>query len=233
MVDIGGRPIVWHIMKIYAAHGFRRFILCLGYKGWVIKEYFLNFKAMANDFTINLARSDSVRFHGDAIEDFEVTLADTGPESMTGARIARIRKYIRSNVFMVTYGDGLCDVNLPDLLETHRRSATIATLTAVRPSSRFGVLELDGERRVRTFKEKPRVDGLMSAGFFVFDSRIFDYLSEDADCVLEQEPLAQLAADCQLTAHVHEGFFFAMDTFREYQQLNDMWSRNAAPWRVW
>ena len=236
LVDVGGRPILWHIMKGYAHHGHRAFVLCLGYRGHMIKEYFLNYEAMNNDFTIQLGQQHRVIPHGaHGEQDFRVTLADTGPETQTGGRIARVRNYIDAeashDAFMATYGDGLADIDLGALAEFHRSHGKLATLTAVRPPSRYGVLELDGDR-VATFAEKPQLEGWVSAGFFVFDRRVFDYLGGD-DCVLEREPLTRLAAEGQLMVYRHDGFFFAMDTYREYKLLNDLWDRGEAPWRVW
>lgn len=234
LVDIGGRPLLWHIMKLYAHHGFRDFVLCLGYRGNMIKEYFLNYEAMNNDFTCCLGAKSRLNFHGAHEEqDFLVTLADTGAESMTGARVKTVQKYVHEDTFMVTYGDGLSNVDLNALLRFHQAHGRLATVTTVRPYSRFGILELDDRSRVRAFAEKPQMDGWASAGFFVFDRRVFDYLSADPLCVLEREPLERLAAEGQLVAYQHEGFFFAMDTYREYLHLNELWNRGDAPWATW
>ena len=233
MIDIGGHPIIWHIMKIYAAAGFKRFILCLGYKGQIIKEYFLNYRTLMNDFSIELKDEANLTFLTEHDDDFSVTLADTGLTAMTGARISRIRQYIDTDTFMVTYGDGLSDLNIADLLAFHQKSGTIGTVTAVQPSSRFGILELGKDNRVSSFKEKPKLSGWTSAGFFVFQRALFDYLSDDDDCVLEQNPITRLTADGQLSAFAHDGFFFAMDTYREYLHLNELWRTGNAPWRVW
>jgi glucose-1-phosphate cytidylyltransferase len=233
MVEVGGKPILWHIMKIYAHYGFREFILCLGYRGNIIKEYFLNYEAMNNDFTICLGRESHLDFNGQHEEqDFRVTLVDTGLHSMTGGRIKRIQKYISEDSFMVTYGDGLADIDIPSLLACHERQGTIATVTTVRPPSRFGSVELDESSLVRRFAEKPTTNDRVSAGFLVFRSEIFDYLSGD-DCILERQPMETLSKEGQLGAYQHEGFFFAMDTYREYMILNDLWSTNSAPWKIW
>jgi glucose-1-phosphate cytidylyltransferase len=233
LVEIGGRPILWHIMKLYDHYGFQDFLLCLGYRGNMIKEYFLNYEAMNNDFTICLGENSKIKFNGShAEQNFCVTLANTGPETLTGGRVKRIQKHIDDDTFMVTYGDGLADVNISDLLEFHRAHGKLATVTSVRPVSRFGILELDQVGNVKHFTEKPTIDGWVNAGFFVFSRKIFDYLSGD-DCILEREPLQQLAADNQLMAFRHDGFFFAMDTYREYQMLNGLWSAGKAPWKVW
>lgn len=233
MVEIGGRPILWHIMKTYAFYGFRDFVLCLGYRGDSIKDYFLNYEAMNNDFSICLGQTSQVRYHGLHNEQgFNVTLADTGIDCMTGGRIHKIEKYIDGDTFLLTYGDGVSDVNIRDLVEFHTRHGKIATVTTVSPTSRFGMLDLASEDRVRSFNEKPQTGGWMSAGFFVLNREVFEHLGGD-DCIFEREPLERLAADGQLMAYRHKGFFYAMDTFREYQRLNELWSSGAAPWRVW
>jgi len=233
MVEVGGRPILWHIMKSYAHHGFREFVLCLGYRGNTIKDYFLNYEAMNNDFSICLGQTSQIRYHGRHGEQgFSVTLADTGANSMTGGRIHRIERYIDSDTFLLTYGDGVSDVNIHRLVEFHKSHGKIATVTTVSPISRFGMLELDGGDRVQRFTEKPRTDGWMSAGYFVLNRKVFEYLGGD-ECVFEREPLERLAADGQLVAYRHEGFFYAMDTYREYQHLNELWSSGTAPWMVW
>ncbi|MCK4341781.1 MAG: glucose-1-phosphate cytidylyltransferase [Phycisphaerae bacterium] len=233
LAEIGGRPILWHIMKLYAHYHHHDFVLCLGYRGHMIKEYFLNYEAMNNDFTICLGDKQKTTYHGKNDErDFSVTLADTGPETMTGGRIRRIQRYIDDDTFMVTYGDGVADLDLAKLAEFHRGHGKIATLTTTRPRSGFGVLDLDHGGRVRRFQEKPILDNWVNVGFLVFNRRIFDYLDGDA-CVLEREPLQRLAKEQQLMAYRHEGFFFCMDTYREYQALNKMWDSGRAPWKVW
>src|SRR5690242_4575507 len=214
LVEVGGRPILWHIMKIYAHHGFRDFVLCLGYKGNVIKEYFLNYEAMNNDFTICLGQTSQIRYHDQHTEQgFSVTLADTGQETMTGGRIRRIRKYIDEDTFLLTYGDGLSDVDIPSLLDFHKSHGKIATVTTVRPVSRFGMIELGAGDAVATFAEKPKTDGWMSTGFFVLNRKVFDFVGGD-DCIFERETLSHLTGEGQLMAYRHEGFFYAMDTFR-------------------
>jgi glucose-1-phosphate cytidylyltransferase len=233
LVEIGGRPIVWHIMKIYAHYGFREFVLCLGYRGNMIKEYFLNYEAMNNDFTICLGRQNRIDYHDEHKEqDFHVTLAETGMDSMTGGRIKRVEKYISEDLFLVTYGDGIANIDLYAALDFHRQHGKLATVTTVRPTSRFGVLDVTGSGGVKSFNEKPVLDGWTSAGFFIFNRRIFDYLNGDA-CVLEREPLETLAREGELMAYRHEGFFFAMDTYREYEYLNQLWANGSAPWRIW
>lgn len=233
LVDVGNRPILWHIMKLYAFYGVRDFVLCLGYKGNMIKEYFLNYEAMNNDFTICLGEKHRLAFHDNHREqDFNVTLADTGLDSMTGGRIKNIQRYVGEETFMVTYGDGLSNVNIDELIKFHKSHGRLATITTVHPISRFGILDLNKENQVTDFAEKPQADGWASAGFFIFNKEIFDYLEGD-DCILEREPLEKLAAEGQLMAYRHEGFFFAMDTYREYLYLNDLWNSSDAPWKVW
>ena len=232
MVEIGGRPILWHIMKLYAHCGFREFVLCLGYKGNTIKEYFLNYEAMNNDFTICLGSGSQIQFNNLHTEQgFKVTLADTGQSTMTGGRVKRIQKYIDEDTFLMTYGDGLADLNINQLVKFHQTHGKLATITAVSPTSRFGVLEMN-KNRVMSFLEKPRTEGFASAGFFVFNRKVFDYLGGD-DCTLEREPLERLAREGELMAYKHEGFFFAMDTYREYEYLNQLWNKGEAPWKVW
>jgi glucose-1-phosphate cytidylyltransferase len=234
LIDIGGKPIIWHIMKHFAHYGLTNFVLCLGYKGNMFKEYFLSYEAMNNDFTICLGAKNRIAYHNAHLEqDFRVTLSDTGLESMTGARVKRVQKYIDDDVFMVTYGDGLSDINISKLLEYHRSHGRLATVSTVRNISRFGLLEIDEHAGVRGFAEKPQTGDWISAGFFVFQREAFDYLDADPSCVLEKEPLEQLARDGQLMAYQHDGFFHAMDTYREYLYLNELWNDNAAPWAVW
>jgi len=233
LVEIGGRPILWHIMKLFAHHGHRDFVMCLGYRGTMIKEYFLNYEAMNNDFTMALGRLHQVAYHGAHHEqDFHVTLADTGLDTMTGGRVRRVQRYVDGDTFMVTYGDGLADVDVSGLVAFHHTHGKLATVTTVSPTSRFGILDVEDSGQVSRFSEKPRLEGWASAGFFVFNRRIFDYLDGD-DCILEREPLERLAAEGQLMAYRHESFFFAMDTYREYKVLNELWTSGKAPWKVW
>lgn len=233
LIDVGGRPILWHIMKTYAHYGFRDFVLCLGYRGNMIKEYFLNYEAMNNDFTICLGAMSEIRYHGLHDEqDFRVTLADTGADAMTGGRVKAIERYIDGDTFMLTYGDGVADVNICELLKFHQSHGKIATVTTVPPVSRFGILDVKESGRVTKFMEKPRSEGWANAGYFIFNRRIFDYLS-GPQCILEREPLEKLVAEDQLMAYQHDGFFYAMDTYREYQHLNELWSKGQAPWKVW
>jgi len=231
MVEIGGRPILWHIMKVYAQHGFHRFILCLGYKGNIIKDYFVNYEAMSNDFTIHLGREHQVAFQSDHAEQhFEITLVDTGLRTMTGGRVKRVERFVDMDTFMVTYGDGLADVDIGALVNFHTSHGKLATLTATRPPSRYGLLDLSDDNRVTRFREKVQADWI-NGGFFVFNRRVFDYL--DPECVLENKPLERLAAEGQLAAFRHHGFWIGMDTYREYEMLNQMWDAGNAPWKVW
>lgn len=231
MVEIGGRPILWHIMKFYSHYGFDSFVLCLGYKGHLIKEYFLNYEFMNSDVAIRLGSQKRVTILDGGPENWDVTLADTGQETMTGGRIKRIEKYIDGDTFLATYGDGLADVNLPELIAFHRRMGRIATVTGLHPVSRFGVLEVGADSLVRRFREKPQLDGVISGGFFVFDRRIFGYLDEN--CVLEQEPMRRLAEDGQMAVYTHRGFWKSMDTYRDVQEFKQMWDGGDTPWKVW
>ena len=231
MVEIGGRPVLWHIMKIYARYGFTDFILCLGYKGSVIKEYFLSYEMMCNDCTVQLGQKNRITYQSNHKEqDFNITLVDTGLHTMTGGRIKRIEPYIRSNKLMVTYGDGLADVDVNELVAFHDAHGKVATLTATMPPSRFGILDLEDQGKVNHFREKVSTEWI-NGGFFVFDRKIFDYL--DTECILEKKPMETLAQDGQLMAYRHEGFWIGMDTYREYEALNQMWDRGDAPWKVW
>ena len=234
LVEVGGRPILWHIMKLYAHYGFHDFVLCLGYRGNMIKEYFLNYEAMNNDFTISLGKRAQIDFNGGhEAQDFCVTLADTGAETMTGGRLQRVARYLNDDErFMVTYGDGVSDVDIPALLAFHKSHGKLATVTTFRPVSRFGILSINEERQVRSFMEKPRADAWASAGFFVFERAVLNYV-EGRDVMLEREPLQRLAAEGELMAYRHNGFFYAMDTYREYQILNEYWNSGDPPWKKW
>ncbi len=231
MVEVGGRPVLWHIMKMYARYGFTDFILCLGYKGSVIKEYFLSYEMMCNDCTVQLGQKNRITYQSNHKEqDFNITLVDTGLHTMTGGRIKRIEPYIRSNKLMVTYGDGLADVDVSEIVKFHDAHGKVATLTATMPPSRFGILDLGDQGRVDHFREKVSTEWI-NGGFFVFDRKIFDYL--DTECILEKNPMEQLAQEGQLMAYRHDGFWIGMDTYREYEMLNKMWDNGEAPWKVW
>lgn len=233
LIPIGGRPILWHIMKTYAHHGFREFVLCLGYRGEMIKDYFLNYEAISSNFTIRLGHRHSLDYNDAHKEqDFTITLADTGLETMTGGRIKRVEKYIEENTFMMTYGDGVADIDIQALMEYHHQHGRLATVTVVHPFSRFGMLALDDNSAVLSFAEKPQMEEWISAGFFVFNRKVFDYLKGD-DCVLEREPLERLAGEGELMAYKHNGFFYAMDTYRDYKFLNELWDSGQTPWKKW
>jgi glucose-1-phosphate cytidylyltransferase len=234
LVEVGGRPILWHVMKLYAHYGFRDFVLGLGYRGNMIKEYFLNYEAMNNDFTICLGQRNSITHHDAHREqDFFVTLADTGLDAMTGSRVKQVERYIDGDTFMVTYGDNVTDLDMAALLEFHHSHGCLATVTTVRPFSPFGHLELDATGHVVDFTEKPQLQGRANAGFFVFNRRVFDYLSAEPECILESQPLQRLARDGELMAYRHDGFFYKMDTHKEYLYLNELWSGGEAPWAKW
>jgi len=233
MIPIGRYPIVWHIMKYYASFGFKEFILCLGYKSHVIKDFFLNYEAHTKDFTIQLGRKDDVQFHTDHDEsDWRVTLADTGLDALTGARIRKIRNYIGDDEhFMLTYGDGVGDIDIESLLAFHKKSGKILTVTGVRPPGRFGELIADSDDIVTEFNEKPQATkGRISGGFFVCHRDIFNYFDERDNLMFEQEPMNRLVADRQMCLYKHDGFWQPMDTSREYQLLNSLYEKGNAPW---
>ena len=231
MVEIGGKPILWHIMKIYSAHGVNEFVVCLGYKGYMLKEYFANYYLHETDVTFDIGRN-TMEVHHRRAEPWRVTLVDTGAETMTGGRLRRVAEYIGNETFCMTYGDGVSDVNIRQLIDFHRANGRLATLTAVRPPGRFGALELD-ETRVDAFQEKPIGDGgWINGGFFVLSPAVLDYIAGDAT-VWEQEPLGRLAGDGQLAAYRHEGFWQPMDTLRDKRQLDELWRTGRAPWKTW
>jgi glucose-1-phosphate cytidylyltransferase len=231
MVEIGGRPVLWHIMKHLSAHGIDRFIICVGYKGDMIRDYFLNYRARNNDFTVQLGSHDDLTFHSDHQEsDWTVTIAETGALTNTGGRVLEIQRYVKGEKFLCTYGDGLSDIDINNLKAFQENTGKIATVTAVRPLSRFGVMELDRNDNVISFREKPQAEGWVNGGFFIFKPQIFDYLSPDI--VLENKPLQKLASEKQLAAFRHEGFWQPMDTFRESKILNELWDSGKPPWRI-
>jgi len=231
LVDIGGRPILWHIMKIYAYYGYRSFLCCLGYKGEMIKQYFLNYEYMSHDFTVTIGNRNKKIMMNGGEKEWSVALADTGLETMTGGRIKRIEKYINADHFMVTYGDAVANINIDELLKFHLEKGKIATVTGVHPVSRFGIIERNADGIVERFREKPQVDELINGGFFVFKKSFFDYL--DPNSVLEKEPLEQLAYDKELVVYEHKGFWYCVDTYRDYLELNKMWDGNDTPWKIW
>ncbi len=232
MVEVGGKPILWHIMKIYSHHGVTEFVIPIGYRGELIKDYFINYEARTNDFTVHLGSKHEIEYHDSHLEsDWRVTVVDTGLETPTGGRVRRIQRFVEGERFMVTYGDGLADVDVSGLLAEHEAHGRLATMTTVRPPTRFGVVDLGADDTVERFREKPRTDDYVNAGFFVFEPKVFDYLEDDS--VLEQTPLESLAKDDQLSAFRHEGFWQPMDTYREFTLLNELWERGDAPWKVW
>ena len=236
MLPIGSKPIVWHIMKGFAAHGVRDFVLCLGYKGWLIKEFFLNYKTMTTDVTVTLGKHGSVTCHGvHDEEDWTVTLAETGEATMTGGRVAAVRRYVeKDGPFLLTYGDGVSDVDITKLLAFHQAHGKVATVTAVRPPGRFGEMRIEASA-VTEFNEKPQAtEGFINGGFFVCDGRRFwDYLGSDPKTTLERDPMQKLTSADQLAAFKHEGFWQPMDTYREYLLLNELWAAGKAPWNTW
>lgn len=236
MIEVGGMPILMHIMRIYAHHGIRDFVLCLGYKGHAIKQYFLEIDALLSDFTIGLGASREIQYHGrgmDDLRDWRVTLADTGESSLTGERILRVSKYLDGDTFCVTYGDGIADIDLSAGLEFHRSHGKAATVTGVRPPSRFGEIDqVEGE--VRSFNEKPQVaQGLINGGFFFFEPRFLRYLQEHPHAALEREPLERCVEERELRVFEHRGFWHCMDTYRDWLNLEEMWAGGLPPWRVW
>ncbi len=233
MVEIGGMPILWHIMKIYTAYGINDFIICCGYKGYVIKEYFANYFLHKSDVTFDL-KHNTTHFHHNGAEPWKVTLVDTGDATMTGGRIKRVREYIGNEPFCCTYGDGVTDVNINKLIQFHREQNVLATLTAVQSPGRFGAFRLEeGEYRIASFREKPQEEGVwINGGFFVLEPAVFDYIQDDST-VWEREPLKNLAQDGMLAAFRHEEFWHPMDTLRDKMVMEELWAHGKAPWKVW
>jgi glucose-1-phosphate cytidylyltransferase len=230
MAEIGGKPILWHIMKLYSAHGIHEFVICLGYLGYVIKEYFANYYLHMSDVTLDIA-SNSMQVHQSEAEPWSVTLVDTGQQTQTGGRLNRVLKYLDSD-FCFTYGDGLADLDVPGLIEFHRKHGRLATVTAVQPAGRFGNVELQDDL-VQGFQEKPKGDGTwINGGFFVLSPEVGRYLTDD-ETVWENEPLEGLARDGQLAAYKHNGFWHAMDTLRDKRHLQELWDSGEAPWKAW
>jgi len=232
MVEVGGRPVLWHIMKNLAHYGIYECIVATGYKSDMIKDYFLNYESRNNDFTVELGRRESLAFHGLHDEtQWKVTVAYTGESTNTGGRVLRASRYLDDEPFLVTYGDGLADVDINALRSFHDASGTLATVTTVQPLSRFGVMDVDGSGKVINFAEKPKLEGWVNIGFFIMQPAVLDFLDED--CVLEDAPMRRMAAEGQLSAYRHPGFFQPMDTFREATQLNALWDSGPAPWKTW
>ncbi|TSK06130.1 MAG: glucose-1-phosphate cytidylyltransferase [Geobacter sp.] len=233
MIEIGERPILWHIMKTYSSYGFTDFIICLGYKGYCIKEYFAHYFLHESDVTFDFKNDNERLIHHHSAEPWTVTLVNTGLETMTGGRVKRIQPYVGDEPFMLTYGDGVSDVNIKELVSYHRGHGKLATVTSIQPSGRFGALDLTTGNAVTGFKEKPKGDGAwINAGFFVLQPEIFDYIAGD-ETVLEKEPLEKLARDGELVAYKHPGFWQPMDTLRDKNQLEDLWKGGKAPWKTW
>jgi glucose-1-phosphate cytidylyltransferase len=235
MIPIGDQPVLWHIMQLYGRHGINDFVLCLGHKGAAIKDFFLNYRALSSDFTIGLGDRESIAFHSPPEEDWRITLADTGELAQTGARLFRVRKYlVDSELFCFTYGDGVSDIDICELISFHRAHGRIATVTGVRPPGRFGVMRTTSENDlelVEEFLEKPQTEqGWINGGFFVLDRRIWNYLSEEEDLIFEREPLQRLSRDGELVMYEHKGFWQPMDTYREWKLLNELWRSGNAPW---
>ncbi len=231
MVEIGGKPILWHILKIYSHFGIDDFIICLGYKGYLIKEYFSNYTLHTSDVTFNLY-DRKVELHSLKAEKWKVTLIDTGEQTLTGGRLARIKSYLSPGPFCFTYGDGVGNIDISQLIKHHKKSKTHATLTAVQPPGRYGALDLDGEK-VRAFQEKPNGDNAwINGGFFVLEHSVFDYIDND-QCIWEDKPLKLLAEEGQLSAYKHNGFWQPMDTLRDHKVLEEFWETGTAPWKIW
>lgn len=232
MIEIGNKPILWHIMKIYSFYGFNEFIVLLGYKGYMIKEYFVNYYLYQSDLTVNLS-SNKINIHKNSSEPWEITLVDTGIDTMTGGRIKRIRNLLGKNSFMLTYGDGLADINIKDLLDFHNRNKKIATMTSIQPEGRFGSLSIKNNIEVKSFVEKPPGDKLwINGGFLVCEPEVFDYINDDST-IFEEDSLKLLAKEGQLYAFKHRGFWKCMDTQRDKIQLNKMWENGEAKWKIW
>jgi len=232
MVEIGGMPILWHIMKIYSSYGFNDFVICLGYKGYIIKEYFANYFLHKSDVTIDLSNNE-FKIHDSQAEPWRITLVDTGNETMTGGRIKRIKQHIGDETFMLTYGDGLADVNINELYQFHKKSNKHCTVTAVQPSGRFGALNILDNKAVHSFMEKPKGDGSwINGGYFVCEPQVFDYIEGD-HTLWEREPMEKIAAEGQMVAFEHKGFWKPMDTLREKHELEEDWVSNKAKWKVW
>lgn len=232
MIGIGERPILWHIMKEYSYYGFNEFIICLGYKGYVIKEFFSDYFLHTSDVTFDLLKNE-MTVHDNFSEPWKVTLVDTGLNTMTGGRVKRVQKYIGNETFMLTYGDGVSDINIKELIKFHKKNRKIATITAINPGQRFGILDINNNNQVENFREKNNIDSsLINGGYMVLEPEIFDYIHGD-ETMLEKEPLETLANEGQLMAFKHQGFWKCMDTLRDKNQLEEMWNKGQALWKVW
>jgi glucose-1-phosphate cytidylyltransferase len=233
MVEVGDYPILWHIMKTYSHYGYNEFVILLGYKGYYIKEYFSNYFLHNNDVTIDIA-NNSIEIHNNNAEPWKVTLLDTGAETMTGGRIKQAQKYTNGEPFFLTYGDGVCDVNIAALLQHHQNGKKMMTVTAIQPEGRFGVLEINEDNNVERFYEKPHGEGgWINGGYFVCEQQVFDYIPNNKSCIFEKEPMENLATNNQLLAYQHTGFWKCMDTLRDKVSLNELWNNNEAKWKIW
>jgi len=231
MVEIGGKPILWHIMKMYSNHGINEFIVCLGYKGYVIKEYFANYALHQSDVTFDL-QNNTMEVHHTEVEPWRVTLVDTGPETMIGGRMKRVAKYLGDDDFCMTYGDGLSDINIAESIRFHKEQGRLATVTGVQPDGRFGAIDFDGTK-VTGFKEKPQGDGgWINGGFFILSPRVIDYIDGDST-VWEKEPMENIADEGELSIYIHKGFWHPMDTLRDKRYLESLWDSKKAPWKSW
>ena len=233
MIEIGGQPILWHIMKEYSSYGFNEFVICAGYKQQVIKEYFANYYLHRSDITFDFTAQNEMVVHNNVAEPWKVSIVDTGLNTMTGGRIKRVRDYIGNDTFMLTYGDGVCDINIKELYDFHKKSGKLATMTAIQPGGRFGTLDIDESNTIERFSEKRKEDGgWINGGYMVIEPQVIDYIDGD-QTVFEREPLERLAAEGQLQAYKHDGFWQCMDTKREKDKLEAMWTANRAPWKLW
>jgi glucose-1-phosphate cytidylyltransferase len=233
MVEIGGKPILWHILKTYSYYGINDFIICCGYKAYVIKEYFANYFRHNSDITVDLA-TGTIRVHSSHDEKWKVTCIDTGLNTMTGGRIKRIQKYVGNETFLLTYGDGVADLNVADIIKKHKVSGKAISVTVYQPKGRFGALDISPDGSVRTFQEKPAGDGSwINAGYFVCEPEVFKYIKDDNDTIFERAPLENLAKDGKMTSYKHHGFWMPMDTLRDSTELNQLWDSGKAPWKVW
>ena len=233
MIEIGGQPILWHIMKEYSSYGFNEFVICAGYKQQVIKEYFANYYLHRSDITFDFTAQNEMVVHNNVAEPWKVSIVDTGLNTMTGGRIKRVRDYIGNDTFMLTYGDGVCDINIKELYDFHKKSGKLATMTAIQPGGRFGTLDIDESNTIERFSEKRKEDGgWINGGYMVIESQVIDYIDGD-QTVFEREPLERLAAEGQLQAYKHDGFWQCMDTLRDKNLLEELLEQNKAPWKIW
>lgn len=234
MIEIGGQPILWHIMKIYSHYGFNDFVICLGYKGYIIKEYFADYYLHTSDITFDFRKGNEMTVHNNEAEPWRVTLVDTGLHTQTGGRLARVKDYLDNETFMLTYGDGVSDVNINELVAFHKKHGKLATMTAIQPGGRFGVLDISDNNMITCFREKAKEDGgWINGGYMVLEPGVLDYVSLDESCIFEQQPLHSLSTDGQLAAFKHNGFWQCMDTQRDKIVLENMWNNHSPAWKVW